>query len=62
LYVFSALPLNPRRVADVNEGGAEAFLDWLLGEVAQALIGEFGRAEHGVALFQRRDQIPSATA
>lgn len=60
LNVLAALPINPRRVADVNEGGAEAFLDWLLGEEGQALIGDFGRAEHGVPLYLRRDQIASA--
>ena len=60
LNVFSALPINPRRVADVNDGGAEAFLAWLLGGEGQTLIGEFGRTEHGVPLFLRRDQIPGA--
>jgi tungstate transport system substrate-binding protein len=59
LNVLSALPMNPRRAADVNEGGAEAFLNWLLAEEAQALIGDFGRSEHGTALFLRRDQIPA---
>jgi len=62
LNVLSALPISPRRAADVNEGGAEAFLDWLLGEEAQRMIGEFGRAEHGVSLFLRRDQIPATPA
>jgi tungstate transport system substrate-binding protein len=46
INVFSALPVNPRRAADVNEGGAEAFVSWLLDAAAQALIGDFGRAEH----------------
>ena len=58
LNVLSILPINPRRAADVNEGGAEAFIDWLLGDEAQALIGDFGRVEHGTSLFLRRDQIP----
>jgi tungstate transport system substrate-binding protein len=31
LNVLSALPISPRRAADVNEGGAEALLNWLLG-------------------------------
>jgi tungstate transport system substrate-binding protein len=62
LNVLSAIPINPRRAADVNEGGAEAFLAWLLGEEAQRLIGDFGHAEHGVALFLRRDQIPTAAS
>jgi ABC-type tungstate transport system permease subunit len=61
LNVLSALPINPRRAADVNEGGAEAFLNWLLADEAQALIGDFGRAEHGISLFLRRDQIPTAS-
>jgi tungstate transport system substrate-binding protein len=59
LNVLSAILVNPRRAADVNEGGAESFLDWLLGEEAQRLIGDFGHAEHGVALFLRRDHIPT---
>jgi tungstate transport system substrate-binding protein len=59
LNVLAILPVNPRRAADVNEGGAEAFVQWLLGDEAQGLIGDFGRAEHGVALFLRRDQIPA---
>jgi tungstate transport system substrate-binding protein len=61
LNVLSALPVNPRRAADVNAGGAESFLNWLLGNEAQTLIGDFGRADHGIALFLRRDQIPNQT-
>jgi tungstate transport system substrate-binding protein len=59
LNVFSALPVNPRRAADVSEGGAKDFVGWLLEKDAQALIGDFGRAEHGNPLFLRRDQIPA---
>jgi tungstate transport system substrate-binding protein len=59
LNVLSILPINPRRDADVNEGGAEAFVHWLLNGEAQGLIGDFGQAEHGVALFLRADQIPA---
>jgi tungstate transport system substrate-binding protein len=59
LNVLSVLPVNPRRAADVNEGGGEAFVAWLVGDEAQTLIGEFGKAEHGVSLFLRRDQIPA---
>lgn len=58
LNVLSALPVNPRRASDVDEGGAEALLNWLLDDEAQALIGHFGRADHGTSLFLRRDQIP----
>ena len=59
LNVLSIVPVNPRRAADVNEGGAEAFVQWLLDEEGQTLIGDFGQAEHGVALFLGRDQIPA---
>jgi ABC-type tungstate transport system permease subunit len=59
LNVLSALPINPRRAADVNEGGTEAFVNWLLDQEAQELIRDFGGAEHGTALFLRRDQIPT---
>jgi tungstate transport system substrate-binding protein len=62
LNVLSALQINPRRAADVSEGGAEALLNWLLGDEAQELIGDFRRAEHGTSLFLRRDQIPSTAA
>jgi hypothetical protein len=41
------------------KGGAAAFVSWLLAEDAQALIEDFGRAEHGTPLFLRRDQIPA---
>jgi len=58
LSVFSAVPVNPRRAADVNEGGAEAFLDWLLGDEAQALVGAFRLPEHRTTFFLRREQIP----
>jgi tungstate transport system substrate-binding protein len=61
LNVLSVLPIDPRRAADVKEGGAEAFLNWLLDQEAQGLIGNFGRAEHGTALFLRRDQIPTTS-
>jgi tungstate transport system substrate-binding protein len=62
LNILSVLAINARRAADVNEGGAEAFVDWLLGDEAQALIGDFGRAEHGKPPFLRRDQIPNERA
>ena len=58
LSVFSVIPVNPRRAADVNEGGAEAFVDWLLAEEAQGIVGAFRRAEHRVPLFLRPDQLP----
>jgi tungstate transport system substrate-binding protein len=62
LNIPSVLPINPRRAGDVNDGGAEVFVQWLLADEAQTLIGEFGRAEHGLALFLRRDQIPVSDA
>lgn len=42
-----------RRAGDrVNAAGARALSDWLVGPRAQALIGAFGRSQHGRALFE----------
>jgi len=59
LSVLSAIPVNPRRVADVNEGEAEAFVEWLLADAAQALVGVFRLPEHRSPRFSRRNQIPN---
>lgn len=60
--------LNPYGVTVLEGKRAEAavvFADWITGEAAQQLIGEFGRAEFGQALFTpsargaaRHDTIP----
>ena len=59
LNVLSAPPIKPPRAADVNERGAEAFLNWVRADEAQSLIGDLGPAEHGISLFLRRDQVPA---
>jgi tungstate transport system substrate-binding protein len=49
LNVLSALPMNPRRAADVNEGDAEAFLNWLLARTlnpSSAILVERSTAPH----------------
>ncbi len=57
LNVFTIIPVSPTRCADVNVTGAAAFVEWLLGEQAQTMIGAFRRPEHRVAGFLRADQI-----
>ncbi len=58
LSVFSVIPVKLCRAVDLNEGGAEAFVGWPLGEEAQGPTGACRRAEQRVPVFLRRDQIP----
>jgi len=62
LSELSAATVNPPRAADVNEGVAEAFLNWLLGDEAQGPIGTFRLPEHRTTFFLRRDQIPPSSS
>ncbi len=51
LNVYHVILVNPQRFAAVNAAGARAFADFLLATETQRLIGEFGRARYGQALF-----------
>ena len=51
LNVYHVILVNPQRFAAVNAAGARAFADFLLASETQRLIGEFGRARYGQALF-----------
>ena len=51
LNVYHVILVNPQRFAAVNAAGAQAFADFLLAPETQKLIGEFGRARYGQALF-----------
>jgi len=55
LNVYHVMQVNPAKFEDVNAEGAEAFINYIISEDAQRLIGEFKREEYGVSLF-----IPSA--
>lgn len=52
LFNFIAvIRTNPERFPKANAAGAQRFADWLVGDEAQALIAQFGRAEYGAPLF-----------
>lgn len=51
---YHVIDVTDRAGARVNAAGARALADWLVGPRAQALIGAFGRREHGRPLFQPR--------
>ena len=42
----------------INTAGAAAFIDWLMSDEAAKLIGEFGVAEYGEALFTLKEGKP----
>ena len=48
---YSLIAVNPDKVDGVNTEGAQAFIDWMLGDEASALIAKYGQAEYGVSLF-----------
>ena len=51
LNVYHVMQVNPERFDDVNAAGAQAFVEFLLSEEAQALIGDFGVVRFGEPLF-----------
>lgn len=50
---YGVIPVTPEREdnAEINEAGAKAFMDWIISEEAQKLIGEYGVEEFGEPLF-----------
>jgi tungstate transport system substrate-binding protein len=48
---YSLIAVNPDKIDGLNTEGAQAFIDWMLGEEASALIAKYGEEEYGVALF-----------
>ena len=42
---------NPDKSDKINAEGAKTFMDWLLSEDTQKLIGEYGVEEFGMPLF-----------
>lgn len=52
---YGVIPVNPDKTDKINHEGAKAFVDWLLLENIQKLIGEFGKEKFGQPLF-----IPNA--
>jgi tungstate transport system substrate-binding protein len=52
---YGVIAVNPEKNEKINNEGAQAFIDWILSEKVQSLIGEFGKEEYGQPLF-----IPNA--
>ncbi|MBM7615867.1 substrate-binding domain-containing protein [Alkaliphilus hydrothermalis] len=52
---YGVIAVNPEKNDKINNEGAEKFIDWILSEKGQSLIGEFGKDTYGQSLF-----IPNA--
>lgn len=51
LNTYHVMQVNPERVEGLNDDAAAAFVEFLVSEDAQALIGSYGVAEFGEPLF-----------
>ncbi|MEW6723896.1 MAG: substrate-binding domain-containing protein [Bacillota bacterium] len=51
LNQYGVIPVNPARHDGINERGARMFVEWLISDEAQELIGKFGVEEFGQPLF-----------
>lgn len=51
LNVYHVIDMTKRAGPRVNDGGAQAFADWIVSPDAQTLIREFGREKYGEPLF-----------
>lgn len=52
---YGIMAVNPEKNDRINSEGAQKFIEWILSEKGQKLIGEFGKDEFGQSLF-----IPNA--
>ena len=60
LNIYHVVEVNPARFPRVNEAGARAWADFLVGPEAQAAIATFGRDRYGQPLFvAAADQDPA---
>lgn len=57
LNYYGVIAVNPDNNTKINAEGAQAFIDWILSDETQKLIGDFGVEEYGEVLF-----IPNAVA
>lgn len=51
LNYIAVIAVNPEKFPKINAAGAQAFIDWLVGDEAQGLIRNFGVAQYGQPLF-----------
>ncbi len=51
LNYYGVIAVNPKQNSKINEEGAKDFVDWILSDDTQTLIGSFGMDEYGQSLF-----------
>jgi len=51
LNIYHVISVNPTKWPKVNSVGAKAFADYVTSSTGQDLIGGFGKAKYGQALF-----------
>ena len=51
LNFIASIQVDPKKFPNVNSAGAEAFIDWLCGDEAQAIIKDFEVAKYKEPLF-----------
>ncbi|WP_313074080.1 substrate-binding domain-containing protein [Lacrimispora sp.] len=51
LNYYGVIAVNPQQNSKINEEGAKDFVDWILSDDTQTLIGSFGMDEYGQSLF-----------
>ncbi|MCH8026321.1 MAG: substrate-binding domain-containing protein [Chloroflexi bacterium] len=51
LNIYHVMQVNPQRHGGVNAAGAEAFVEFMVSDAAQALIADFGVEQFGQPLF-----------
>jgi tungstate transport system substrate-binding protein len=48
---YGVIAVNPNKSDKINSAGAQAFVDWILSDKVQTLIGQFGIEKYGQPLF-----------
>ena len=48
---YGIIPVNPEKNDKINAEDAKTFMEWMLSDKTQELIGEFGVEEYGMPLF-----------
>jgi len=51
LNIYHVMQVNPEKFSKVNAAGAKAFVEFMIAPETQKVIGEFGKAKYGAALF-----------
>lgn len=51
LNQYGVIAVNPEKYPEINNTGANAFIEWICSDKVQDLIGKYGVEEYGQALF-----------